>query len=83
MNVELQIDELILHGFDPRERQRIGAAVQQELTRLLGAQGVPQGLAQGGRFEQVNAGAFTVAPGMSAEAIGAQVAQAVYGGLSR
>jgi hypothetical protein len=34
MTIELVIDELVLHGFDPRQRHAIGDAVARELTRL-------------------------------------------------
>jgi hypothetical protein len=35
--VRLRIDELVLHGFDPRDRHAIGDAVRDKLTRLLSA----------------------------------------------
>ncbi len=37
MKIELVIDELVLHGFDPRQRHAIGDAVARELTRLARA----------------------------------------------
>ncbi len=37
MRIELVIDELVLHGFDPRQRHTIGDAVATELTRLARA----------------------------------------------
>lgn len=40
MNVELHIEQLVLHGFAPSDRYRIGAAIQQELARLLAQQGI-------------------------------------------
>lgn len=83
VNVELHIEELVLHGFAPYDRQAIAAALQQALARLLHDHGVPPALTAGGRFDHLYAGAFNVAPGMSAQAIGVQVAEAVYGGLSR
>ena len=82
-NVELHIEELVLHGFSPGDRYRIGEAVGQELSRLLADRGVPQSLLQGGEIASVDGGAFEVAPGSRAEAVGAQVAKAVYGGLRR
>jgi hypothetical protein len=39
--IEVHIEELILHGFEPINRWRIADALQQELRRLLGANGVP------------------------------------------
>jgi len=82
-NVELNIEELVLRGFAPGDRYRIGEAVEQELTRLLADRGVPQSLADGGEIASVDGGAFEVAPGARAEVVGAQVAKAVYGGLGR
>lgn len=82
-SLELHIDELILHGFAPSDRVDIRDAVQRELARLLTEQGVPRGLAQDGEISSLDGGSFDVAPGSRAESIGAQVAQAVYGGLER
>jgi len=82
-NIELHIEELVLHGFEPHDRYRIGDAVERELVRLFTEQGVPQSLANGGEIDKLDGGGFEVAPGSKAEVIGAQVARAVYGGLSR
>ena len=80
-NIELNIEELVLHGFSPGDRYGIGEAVERELTRLLADRGVPESLERGGEIANMDGGAFEVAPGSRAEAIGAQVARAVYGGL--
>ena len=80
-NIELNIDELVLHGFAPGDRYRIGEAVEQELTRLLADKGVPQSLERGGEIGHVDGGAFEVAQGSRAQVVGAQVAKAVYRGL--
>lgn len=82
-DVELQIEELVLHGFAPHDRSRIGEAVERELARLFAGRGVPPSLARGGEIERLYGGTFEVKPGSDVEAIGAQVAHAVYGGLSR
>ena len=82
-NVELHIEELVLRGFAPGDRYRIGEAVERELARLFAEQDMPPSLAQGGEFAHLDGGAFKVASGSKPEAIGAQVAQAVFGGLSR
>ena len=82
-NIELHIEELVLHGFALGDRYRIGEAVEQELSRLLADRGVPQSLERGGEIASVDAGAFEVAPGSRAEVVGAEVAKAVYKGLGR
>ncbi len=81
-NVDLRIEEVVLHGFAPGDRYRIGDALERELSRLFTEHGMPP-LAQGGDIGCLDGGAFEVAPSSNAGAIGVQVAQAVYGGLSR
>jgi hypothetical protein len=83
MSVELHIEELVLHGFAPGDRYKIGEAVQLELQRLLAEQSVPHPLNAGVELAQIDAGAFYVQPNAKPGATGAQVAQAVYGGIRR
>ena len=83
MNVELHIEELVLHGFAPGDRYRIGDAVERELSRLFAEQGTPPALARGGDIGRLDGGSFEAKPGSRAEATGTQVARAVYGGLRR
>ena len=80
-NIELNIEELVLHGFSPGDRYRIGEAVEQELTRLLADRGVPKSMEHGGEVASMDGGAFEVAPGSRPDVVGSQVARAVYGGL--
>ena len=40
--IEVHIEELVLHGFDPRERWQISDTLENELHRLLVEQGVPR-----------------------------------------
>ena len=76
--VELHIDELALHGFAPADRYRIGAAVEHELASLLTERGLPPSLGLIGELARLDGGAFELAPGMPAEAIGARIARAIY-----
>ena len=80
-NVELRIEELVLHGFEPADHHRIGEAVESELARLFVEEGVPTSLAREGGTDRVDGGTIEAQPGSGAEAIGALVARAVYGGL--
>ncbi len=80
-NIELHIEELVLHGFASADRYLIGEAVQRELARLFAEQGVPSSLTSGGELTRLHGGSFNVAPGAKAEAIGTQIAQSVYGGM--
>ena len=83
MNVELRIEELVLRGFSPGQRHRIGEIIESELSRLFTEEGVPPSLGRGGVISHLDGGALDVAPGTSAEQVGAQVAQALYGGMTR
>jgi len=83
MNVRLHIEELVLEGFPPGDRYRIAAAVEAELARLFAEQEIPPGLAGGGTMPMLDGGSFDVAPHARPDHTGAQVAQAVYGGLKR
>jgi hypothetical protein len=78
MNIDLHIEELILHGFAAPDRARIAAAVERELGRMLAERGAPQSWAQHPNSALLNGGSFTVAPGATPDAIGVQVAQAIY-----
>ena len=80
-NIELEIELLVLHGFSPTDRQRVGEAVRNELTRQLAEQGAPKSLERGGRISQLDAGSFDVTRGSTADTVGIQVAQSVYQGL--
>lgn len=79
-NLNLHIEELVLHGFALGDRYLIGEAVHQELTRLFAEQGVPPSLAQGGEIERLDGGGFEMT-GMNAGAIGVRIAQSIYGGI--
>ncbi len=79
----MNIEELVLHGFSPGDRYQIGEAVERELARMLADRGVSESLERGGEVASVDGGAIEVATGSRAEAVGAQVAKAVYGGLRR
>lgn len=80
-SVRLHIEEVVLHGFDPRGRYSVGDAVQHELTRLLTEHGLPTALFEARGAEQLDAGTFDSARDARPHALGAQVARAVYGGL--
>ncbi|HEU4793593.1 MAG TPA: hypothetical protein VFS96_08040 [Nitrolancea sp.] len=81
--VELHIEELVLHGFPPRDRYGIAEAIQRELTRLLIEHGVPAALRQGGDVARLDGGSLEVALGTSVETIGIQVARTAYQGMTK
>jgi hypothetical protein len=80
--VEFHIEELVLHGFEGRDRAAIQAAIQQELSRLLTAQGIPLSWEQGGEVGAIDGGSFDLPAGAKSEFVGTQIAQSIYGGFS-
>ena len=83
MNLEIYIEELVLQGFDPSDDRGIGDALERELARLIADQGIPSSFKLSGEIDGIDGGAFEMAPGSGAKAIGNKVAQSVYGGLRR
>ncbi len=82
-NVDLHIDRLVLDGFEGVDRARLGAAVEAELARIFAEQGASAALRRGGARARLDGGSFEAAPDAPADALGAQIAHAVYGGLNR
>jgi hypothetical protein len=80
-NIELRIEELVLHGFSPTDRYRIGQAVEHELGRLFTERGVPPSLTRNAEIPRLDSGSFEVSADSKADAIGTRVARTVYGGL--
>jgi hypothetical protein len=81
MAVDLHIEELVLHGFAARDRQRIAAAVETELARLLSAEGKRGAFAKPVGLERLNAGVFEMKAGAKPQEAGTQIARAVFRGL--
>jgi hypothetical protein len=85
--IELNIDELVLHGFPPGERYAIADAVEQTLSQLLTEQianeGIPDSLANNSRRAHVDGGSFNVETGAKSGAIGGQIAQNIHQGLTK
>ena len=80
-NLELHIEELILHGFMGIDQACIGAMVEHELTRLLAEKGLPRSLTTRREIAYLNGGIFEMAPSTKPEIVGTQVAQAIYRGI--
>ena len=77
--IELHIEELVLHGFDPHQRHVIGDAVHAELARLLAQHGIDA--SRGIDVARLDGGSFTLRPGPHAagEGIAASVHSALGG----
>ncbi|WP_447979263.1 hypothetical protein [Candidatus Nitrospira bockiana] len=79
MNIEVHIEEVVLHGFSPGDRSRIAEALQSSLSGLLIESGVPPALTHGGAVDRIEAPSFTMETAVRPETTGRQIAQAVYG----
>jgi hypothetical protein len=86
-NIKLHIEELVLHGFAPNDRYAIADAVESELSHLLATQfaerGAQSSLAHNAEHARLDAGSFHVTLGDKSSAIGAQIAQAVHGRVTK
>ncbi len=79
-NVELTVDELVLHGFPASERYAIGDAFQQELVRLFAGAG-PRAFRQDANRPRLDAGRVALPAQPRAATVGTRVARAVYDSL--
>ena len=82
MNLEIEIQQLILHGLPASDAVRIKAAITDSLVTILQRDGISESLIKQGSVETMQ-GEFRVNPGSSPENIGAHVAKAVARGLTR
>jgi hypothetical protein len=76
-NIRVQIDELILHGFDPRQRYAIAEAVRGELAAGIKNQQPTKSRSA----EGMDAGSFSLPIRGGADAIGQAIARQVRGRL--
>lgn len=85
MNVNLNIERLVLEGFQlrPGEHLLVRAAVEQELSRLLAERGVSPQLLSGGAVPRLAASDMRLNGGESPKQIGRQVAQTLYGSIGK
>jgi hypothetical protein len=82
-NIELHIEELVLHGFSPSDRSAIGAAVESELARLFAEHRVLPTLGQDSEVARLDGGTFKTSSEATAETTGAQIARTVFQGLGQ
>lgn len=73
--IEVHIEELVLHGFDPHARWTVADAVESELRGLLSARGVPA--AWQTSPEKLDAGAIRLT---NSTQTGRQIATAIHRG---
>ena len=81
--IAIRIDELVLDGFAPGDRYRIGDAIERELTRLFTEHDASAALAARTPTDAIDGGAFALPHDAGAAAIGAHVARAIHRELAR
>jgi len=81
-DIELHIEELVLHGVSRSDARRVGVAVEAELGRMLAEQGLPSGLRGGAEIGALDAGQVSLGVTARPESTGTAVAKAVYGELT-
>ena len=64
-NVSVHIEELVLHGVAPGDRQRAGEALQAELARLFAEEGAPPALLRSAAVARMVVGGAGAAGGAS------------------
>lgn len=82
-SIEINIDELILHGFSPADRFKIGNSLRSELAKLILENGMPAGISNGGDINGINGGTFQASKNMHARTVGTQIAKSIYGGMGK
>jgi hypothetical protein len=82
-DIEINIEELVLNGFSPSDKHRIGNAVKMELSRLFAEKGCPEKFTNGVKIAEINAGEFKTSIQSNPRTTGNQIAQSIYNGLSR
>lgn len=83
MKIYLQIDELVLDGFDYHDHKRISAAMKLELTRLIAEKGLGKALDRKNDSGQISATSFKVPSDRNPRTIGAEIARSVYRGIKK
>jgi hypothetical protein len=85
MNIDLHIERLILDGLPVTRAQGplIQVAIESELARLLGVEGLSANLRSGGAIQSLTGGSVRLASDRNPVRLGQQIARAVHGGVSR
>lgn len=76
-NVTIEIDTLVLEGVPAHQAGRVEDAIRGELARLIADRGLPDGLAARGD-ESLDAGTVAIRPDARPEALGRDLAAALY-----
>lgn len=81
--VNVEIDELMLTGFDHHDRFRIASALELELASLIKERRFPTGLAKEREVRQVAVPSFHAPADSNPRMIGIEAARSIYRGLAK
>ena len=82
-DLELYIDELVLHGFSIHDRYVIAEAVQNELTRYFTEQGVPSAFTQPTGIPLLKTDPINFQQDSGDVTLGNSIADSVYKGFTK
>jgi hypothetical protein len=76
--IEVHIEELVLHGFPPETRWAVAEALEAELQTLLAQRGIP--FPWQSSPDRIDTRPIPASAQTQSQAIGAQIARAIHGG---
>lgn len=76
--VEVEIEEVVLHGFLPLDRHSVGGALQAELARLIDEHGLGKVPASDIEVARLDAGSVRLAPDDRDLRVGTGLAEATF-----
>jgi len=79
--VIVHVDELVLHGVRPGDRNRVAEAMSSELARLLSDRGAPALLESPSSVDMLRAGAVRLQGGGSPRTLGHGIARSLYNAM--
>ena len=77
MKIYVEIDELVLYGFDNADRKGIGDAFERELTKLIRQGGLPT-CNQKYELSNIDMASFNMYKSENPKTIGIKTAQSIY-----
>lgn len=83
MKFRVNIDELVLEGFDFHDHRRIASALKTELARLIAEDGLYRTTRREAESARISAPSFRVPSDRNPRMIGNEIARSVYKSLRR
>ena len=80
--IEINIDEIVLHGFESVDAERIKTEVQTELARLISEKGAPALFSSPNKLKLIDAGKISLSKGTKGSSMGSEIAGSLFNGLN-